>query len=66
MTLARITKVHEDRFKDGILYPPYDIDIPKQKYIDFIWSHIEGQAHLPALVCILSGRYLVLSTYNFL
>ena len=56
VTLPKIVKVHEPKVQNKILYPPFDIEIPKQTYTDFVWSGIEGHAHLPALVCGISGR----------
>ena len=56
VTLPRIVKVHEPRVQEKILYPPFDIEIPKQTYTDFVWSGVAGHAHLPALVCGISGR----------
>ena len=56
VTLPRIVKVHEPRVQEKILYPPFDIEIPKQTYTDFVWSGLPGHAHLPALVCGISGR----------
>ena len=56
VTLPKIVKVHEPRVQEKILYPPFDIEIPKQTYTDFVWSGLSGHAHLPALVCGISGR----------
>ena len=56
VTLPKIVKVHEQRVQNKVLYPPFDIEIPKQTYTDFVWSGLEGHAHLPALVCGISGR----------
>ena len=56
VTLPKIVKVHEPKVQNKILHPPFDIEIPQQTYTDFVWSGLEGQAHLPALVCGISGR----------
>lgn len=57
-TLPRVTQVHSDRVKDGVFLPPFDIALPSCTYPEFVWEGLAGQAHLPAMVCGLTGRSL--------
>jgi len=58
-TLPRVTKVYNKRIREnGILFPPFDLEIPNCSYPDFVWQGLKGQAHLPAMVCGLTGRTL--------
>ena len=45
-TLPRVTAVHSPRVQEGVLLPPFDIQIPDCTYPEFIWEGLAGQVKI--------------------
>ena len=54
--IPTMEKLITQRIQDNTLFPWADFKIPELSYCDFIWDNIEAHAHLPGLVCGLTGK----------
>ena len=54
--MPQIESLTSERIQNNTLFPWADFKIPELSYWDFVFDNVEAHAHLPGLVCGVTGR----------